>query len=259
VCTSADQVLKVLQGAVQANDPYHFVLIDYEMEGTNGFRLVEQIKSSTVPLDAKLFMITALGHIMTSEQLTEKGFHGFLVKPCYPNQLKVALQILWLAKREGKTLPLVTRHMVTEVLRANMKSNAIHPEMFAGKLVLAVDDAKMNLMLIKKVLEKHGCIVSLAENGKKAVEMVRTKRFASIFMDCQMPEMDGFSATHLIREEEKIRKYHTPIIAITADAMIGDREKCLKAGMDDYLNKPYKPEQVTEMLEKWIQKNTETT
>ncbi len=110
---------------------------------------------------------------------------------------------------------------------------------------------KVNLMLITKILRKHGCEVFVAENGKVAVEMLRENRYDIVFMDCQMPEMDGFEATGIIRKEEGSER-HTTIIALTADAMTGDREKCLNAGMDDYMNKPIKPEQITEMLGKWV-------
>ena len=132
------------------------------------------------------------------------------------------------------------------------RGEAIRPDMFPGKHVLVVEDMKVNLMLITKILEKHGCIVSSAINGREAVEKMRGGRFDIVFMDCQMPEMDGFEATRKIREEEIPHRRHTTIVALTADAMQGDREKCLQAGMDDYLNKPLKPEQVTDILRKWI-------
>lgn len=108
---------------------------------------------------------------------------------------------------------------------------------------------KVNVMLMTKLLQKHGCIVDTALNGREAVEAAREKNYDIIFMDCQMPEMDGFEATEQIRQCEGDR--HTPIIALTADAMTGDREKCMAAGMDDYLNKPFKPEQITSLLQKW--------
>ena len=99
-----------------------------------------------------------------------------------------------------------------------------------------VDDMKVNLMLIMKLLKKHGCEVMSAENGRQAVEMMKTEHYDIVFMDCQMPEMDGFEATSHIRQPEGETR-HTIIVALTADAMTGDREKCLNAGMDDYLNK----------------------
>jgi CheY-like chemotaxis protein len=110
-------------------------------------------------------------------------------------------------------------------------------------------------MLITRILEKHGCEVFQALNGREAVDMLRRNHYDIVFMDCQMPEMDGFEATRAIREEEINHNHHTIIVALTADAMTGDREKCLQAGMDDYLNKPLKPEQITNMLQRWVQKD----
>ena len=159
--------------------------------------------------------------------------------------------MLWDAKQRGKKIPLVTRHRVTSVLQGDARGEAIQQDMFPGKQVLVVEDMKVNQMLLTKILEKHGCKVSTAINGKEAVEAVGDHRFDIVFMDCQMPEMDGFEATKHIRQEED-GSAHTTIVALTADAMSGDREKCLNAGMDDYLNKPFKPEQITEMLKKWI-------
>jgi CheY-like chemotaxis protein len=115
-----------------------------------------------------------------------------------------------------------------------------------------VEDMKINQMLIAKILEKHGCVVVCAGDGREALQTTRRERFDIIFMDCQMPVMDGFESTEAIRNDESAFGYHTPIIALTADAMIGDREKCLQAGMDDYLNKPLRQDQITQVLMKWL-------
>ena len=253
ICASADQALVMMQEAVLAGDPYRFALLDYRLEGTNGLQLAEWIQSSKVPLDATLFMITALGQVITSSKLGDKGFSGFLVKPFYPDQLKAALKILWNAKQKGESVALVTRHTIMQMMNSGTRQVTVRPDMFAGSKVLVVEDMKVNLMLITKILEKHGCIVSSAVNGKEAVAMVKKNRYDIVFMDCQMPEMDGFEATGKIRQfESKKKNLHTKIVALTADAMTGDREKCLAAGMDDYLNKPIRPEKVTVMLEKWL-------
>ena len=254
VCGTADQAMKMLEEAAHTGDPYRFALIDYKIDGTNGLQLADWIKSSSVPLDATLFMITALGQVITSSKLQEKGFSGFFIKPFYPDQLKAALQILWDARQKGIALPLVTRHMVTRMMHAGKVDSAIREDMFLGSRVLVVEDMKVNMILITKILQKHGCEVFPAVNGKEGVEMLRKNRYDIVFMDCQMPEMDGFEATKKIREEEADHRRHTTIVALTADAMTGDREKCIKAGMDDYLNKPIKPEQITAMLEKWLHK-----
>lgn len=253
VCDSAKDALKMMENEAKINDPYQFALLDYRIDGTNGLQLADWIKSSSVSLDATLFMITALSQVVTSSALAEKGFAGFFVKPFFPDQLKAALQILWDAKQSNKILPLVTRHMVTSFLQANTGDYTVQPDMFIGKRILVTEDVKVNMLLITKILQKHGCEIFQAVNGREAVESISKNKYDLVFMDCQMPEMDGFEATKNIRKLEAEHRRHTVIVALTADAMVGDREKCLQAGMDDYLNKPLKQEQITAILCKWLQ------
>lgn len=122
---------------------------------------------------------------------------------------------------------------------------------FPQSNILVVDDIPINALLMKKLLEKHGCTVTAAQNGQEAVTSIRTGTYDVVFMDCQMPVMDGFEATSIIRNDNAAHRT-TPIIALTADAMVGDREKCLAAGMDDYLNKPLRIDLVAAMLDKWL-------
>jgi len=120
----------------------------------------------------------------------------------------------------------------------------------AQRRVLVVEDNAVNQQVIARILEKLGCRVDTVGNGKEALEAAGNAAYSVIFMDCQMPEMDGFSATREIRNTEDDGE-HTPIIAITASAMHGDREKCLAAGMDDYISKPVRMEDIFSVLEKW--------
>jgi CheY-like chemotaxis protein len=196
-------------------------------------------------------MITALGQLTSLEHLASVGISAFLVKPFYPEQLEIILKLLQDARQKGEKLDILTRHAVVRLLPSSGAVKATDRTSFPGKHVLVVEDMKVNLMLLVKVLEKMGCTVDGAINGVEAVSMLRESRYDAVFMDCQMPEMDGFEATRRIREEEKPENRHTVIIALTADAMTGDRDKCLKAGMDDYLNKPFKPEQIAFVLSKW--------
>jgi CheY-like chemotaxis protein len=117
--------------------------------------------------------------------------------------------------------------------------------------ILLVEDNPVNQKLTRHYLEKLGCQVELAENGKEAVSLCANRSYQAVLMDCQMPEMDGFTATALIRENEGGGR-RVPIIALTANAMEGDRERCLDCGMDDYLAKPLKATELTRALERWI-------
>lgn len=124
---------------------------------------------------------------------------------------------------------------------------------YTNTRVLAVDDIKINMMLLVKVLNKFGCTVDIANNGLEALAAAKKSEYDIIFMDCQMPEMDGYEATRQIREYEMgIKRRHTPIIAITADAMKGNDERCYAAGMDGYLNKPFKEPHIANMLGRFI-------
>jgi CheY-like chemotaxis protein len=117
--------------------------------------------------------------------------------------------------------------------------------------ILVVDDNHINQMLVVTLLKKRGYRAELAADGQQAVTAHARQQYALIFMDCQMPVMDGFDATRAIREAERPSGRHTPIIAITANAMPGDRERCLACGMDDYLSKPFYPEAFIATLQRW--------
>ena len=115
-----------------------------------------------------------------------------------------------------------------------------------------MDDNLVNQKLSAKFLQKLGCEVSIVDNGKKAVEEVKGKTFDIVFMDCQMPIMDGYEATRTIRSLEDTGRSHVPIVAMTANAMAGDRERCLAAGMNDYITKPFKLADFKGMLSQWL-------
>ncbi|MBU2643096.1 response regulator [bacterium] len=117
--------------------------------------------------------------------------------------------------------------------------------------ILVVDDYIDNQELARTLLEKMECEVDVAEDGLEAVEMVRDADYDAVFMDIQLPELDGYGATRQIREAEGSKK-HTPIIALTANALEGDKEKCLKAGMDDYLAKPFRGEDIERVLSRFL-------
>ncbi len=258
-CASIEEAINMAKKAVTDGDPYQFALVDYYLDGNkNGKDLAKAFKEDPNIKDIMLIMITALSQVVTSENISDFGFAGFFIKPLYPIHFKATLQILWDTKQRGEKIPLLTRHQVTNMLQGKVRNETIQPDMFLGTRVLVVEDMKVNLMLITKILEKHGCKVFSAGNGKEGVRAMHENRYDIVFMDCQMPEMDGFEATKHIREEEGNER-HTTIVALTADAMTGDREKCLKAGMDDYLNKPIKQEQITKVLKKWLMKDTRTS
>ena len=252
ICSSADEAITLMEHAEETNDPYSFAIIDYRIGEDNAMKLAHLIRHNE-NLDPTLVMITSVEQVLTSKSLQENGFSALFNKPIYPDQLKCALQLLQDARVHGKSLPLVTRHFVHQLMHSQNKPSPQNVStIFQGVHVLVAEDIPMNMLLITRILEKHGCVVTGVGNGKEALQAVMEKNYPLIFMDCQMPEMDGFMASTAIREYEQGGVHRTAIIALTADAMTGDREKCIDAGMDDYLNKPFRKEQIAEMLTKWI-------
>jgi signal transduction histidine kinase/CheY-like chemotaxis protein len=253
IFTSAVDAYDVALKAHESGKPYDIALVDYRMDGMDGLELADKIKANPTLAKKLMIMVTSATQVASADELKSRGLTGFLTKPFYPEQLKALLQIIVDAQAQGKDIGLVTRHMVTRLLQAESQKQANMSKQYPHKRSLVIEDMKVNLMLVTKLLEKHGLRVDAAANGKEGVEMLQQFDYDIVFMDCQMPEMDGFEATAAIRKEEAERqKKHTTIVALTADAMIGDREKCLKVGMDDYLNKPLKFQEVANMLEKWL-------
>jgi len=250
-CTLPEKVIPMMVDAVRAGKPYRFVMVNYYVGNNNSLQIGEWIRSSTIPLDAIVCMTCVTPQLVTSINLQEMGYSGYFVKPYYPDLLKLGLQVLWDAKQKNTKLRLLTRHVLKSMMRSETRVSTIQSDMFIGTRVLVADDMKVNLLLIRKILEKHGCEVFAAMNGREAVETLFKQHCDLVFMDCHMPEMDGFEATNCIRRMKDNPFHDVVIVALTADAMVGDREKCLRAGMNDYLNKPFKPQQVTEMLRKW--------
>lgn len=193
--------------------------------------------------------------IPVNEVLLEAGFTGILQKPHNPQILFSLVTTLTDARhKHQKPKRLLSRYHLSFDESKHVKIDAPNTiPSFAGKRALVAEDIPMNAMLINKILSKHEVEVTIAINGREALQMRQKGGFDILFMDCQMPVMDGFDATRAIRAwERETETARIPIAALTADAMTGDREKCLDAGMDDYLNKPIRSIQITEMLEKWL-------
>jgi two-component system, sensor histidine kinase and response regulator len=147
----------------------------------------------------------------------------------------------------------LTRHVLAEAGHRQPSQPAAVTRVTPPR-VLVVEDNAVNQKLAKRLLEKLGCRVDVAGNGKEAVEMIETFPFDIVFMDCQMPEMDGFEATRAIRQRES-GKTHQVIVAVTANAMQGDREKCISAGMDDYISKPIARSELDQMMARYLPAN----
>lgn len=215
-----------------------------QMPGMDGLEVAERITGDPALSKVKMVMLTSVGFPGDGQLVSQKGLSAYLTKPVRRADLHDTLLTIHGGGDVAGPRELVTKHSIAE----NKKHMGLH--------VLAVEDNLTNQKLMAIMLHKFGCRVTLASDGREAVEAARKNEFDLIFMDCQMPVMDGYQATSAIRrlEEKRGENEHTPIVALTANALAGDREKCLSAGMDDYLSKPFKQGKILEVLEKWSEK-----
>ena len=251
VMESAEDAYKVLQD--DKAQKFDVCLVDYSLGGMNGLKFVQKLRRYKKYDDVALIMVSGRLESIPYEKLKGLGLDGYLRKPFRTDQILGAIEITYNnRKNKVQDAPLVTRHNATKMMSSKDQKSKDYPQ-YPNMTVLAADDMKMNMMLIKKVLGKFGLNVDTASNGAEAYEKAKEKRYDAIFMDCQMPEMDGFESTARIRTYEKQNSLdETPIIALTADAMVGDREKCLGVGMNDYINKPFKESDIGDALKRWI-------
>jgi PAS domain S-box-containing protein len=236
---SGAKALEVLRQAVRAGNPYDIVLLDMQMPGMDGEQTAQAIRSDPSLKQAKIIILTSMGKRGDAARLEALGCSAYLLKPVKQQMLREAL-ITVLSQDEQGESHLVTRHQLTEQKRHNLR-------------ILLAEDNAINQKLAVTLLQKAGYSVDAVENGLHAVEKAKSDVYNAILMDVQMSEMDGFEATGLIREWERETGQHTPIIAMTAHALRGDRERCIEAGMDDYLSKPLEPKVFFSMLERWTQ------
>lgn len=215
--------LQALEVAKSTGRPFPLILLDGQMPEMDGFTLAERIKKDPGLVGATVMMLTSAGHLGDAARCRELGISAYLVKPIRQGELLQAIcNVLNLPAQANAAL--VTRHTLRE---ARNRSR-----------VLLVEDNPVNRTLAVRLLEKRGCVVAVAVNGREAVTAVAKESFDIVLMDVQMPEMDGFEATAAIRQREKETGNQIPIIAMTAHALKGDEQRCLEAGMDGYISKP---------------------
>ncbi len=243
---NAAEALARLRTAVAAGEPFEVAILDYMMPAMDGHELGVTIKGEPAIRDTALLLMTSSGRRGDGRKFTEAGFAGYLVKPVLPRTLRSALQATLQARRASRDdAPLVTRHSVREAEVAAVRRQKTRQR---GCRVLLAEDNIMNQKVAVRMLERMGHRVDVACNGREAVEMDEAFPYDIIFMDCQMPEIDGYEATGLIRRREAGTERHIPIVAMTANAMHGERDRCLAAGMDDYLSKPVSRRLLAEVM-----------
>lgn len=240
--------LTKLHQAAAEGKPFDMVILDMHMPIMDGLEVARLIKKDPAINRTRLIMLTSVGIRGDAKLAREAGIKVYLTKPVRVIDLYNSLVTL-MKGDQSESDGLITRHSLE-------KKTA----MFNAKILLAEDNI-VNQQVATGVFRKLGCRVDLAVNGNEAVSASKNNSYDLIFMDCQMPLMDGYEATEAIRrrEEQAQNGKRIPIVALTANALSGDRENCLAAGMDDYISKPFGQERITKILQQWLPDNLQST
>ena len=233
-----DEAIVQLLAARAAGEHYGLIITDLLMPTMSGFDFVERVRERPELSTAKIMLLTSAGRRGDAARCEELGIAAYLTKPVRRSELLEVISRL-LDKREHRP----ARHLIT---RYSIGKACNAP---ASLRVLVAEDNAVNQKLVTRLLEKRGHSVRVVANGREALESLERGTFDLVLMDVQMPEMDGFEATGELRKREQPSGLHTPIIALTAHAMKGDRERCLEAGMDGYLSKPINSQELDDLLE----------
>jgi len=239
VAASAEEGIAELEKEAM-NRPYKLVVMDWKMPGMDGIKASEVIKRHRgLPEKPKIIIATAYGREEVMQKSEKVGVDGFLLKPVSQSLLFDAIMVAF-----GKEAP------EGEVVARGRGRPEEGMEKIHGARVLLAEDNEINQQVAQEILEQAGLVVSIANNGKEAVQRVKSELYDAVLMDIQMPVMGGFEATQEIRKDGRFKDL--PIIAMTAHAMAGDREKSLEAGMNDHVTKPINPDELFSTLVRWI-------
>jgi signal transduction histidine kinase/DNA-binding response OmpR family regulator/HPt (histidine-containing phosphotransfer) domain-containing protein len=241
--------LQALYRSISEEDPFRLAVVDMQMPGMDGEAVGRAVQADGALRPTRLVMLTSLGMHGDAKRLQEIGFAGYLTKPVRHEELKGVLSRVLAGGKDGAPGYMATRHTAREMLPDFTRH--------AARILLAEDNIT-NQQVALGILKKLGISADAVANGREAIEALKTLPYDLVLMDVQMPEMDGLEATRQIRAREqqatrsKKPEISLPIIAMTAHAMTGDREKCLNAGMNGYVSKPVDPLALANELEKWI-------
>jgi len=235
--------LEILHAAHAKEDPFNIVILDLKMPDMCGESVAKAIKKDPLLRNIKLVMLTGDGDQNDKIKYQRLGFDAFLTKPIRSTDLYDCLSQIQNRLNTNKID--AETHLITH-------STLMEKRRFHYKLLL-VEDNVTNTIVAKAILNKFGYRVDTAENGIEAIDALKKNNYNLVFMDIQMPKMDGLTATKIIRNSDpKVLNHQVIIVAMTANAMKGDKEKCLEAGMNDYLSKPIKSITILNLLNKWL-------
>jgi len=244
------EALAQLSSAKKAGNPFGLVLTDMHMPKMDGFTLIEQIRQRPELSTAIIMMLTSAGHRGDGARCQELGVAAYLLKPIRQSDLREAIARVLGAREQKGAIPLVTRYSLQD---ARDPATSLR--------VLVAEDNSVNQLLATRLLEKRGHRVMMTANGLEALAALEKESYDLVLMDVQMPVMDGLEATAALRakEIEKGDGIHQPVIALTAHAMKGDQDRCLAAGMDGYLAKPIRPQELDAVLKIYLTRRISAT
>jgi signal transduction histidine kinase/DNA-binding response OmpR family regulator/HPt (histidine-containing phosphotransfer) domain-containing protein len=233
------EALRALRAAAQAGEPFDAAVLDMQMPGMDGLELARRIKGDPKISAVRLILLTSTGQRGDGDEAQRLGIEGYLTKPVRQRELRDALATVMGRVEDRKDVPLVTRNTLRE---AKVRDRAP---------VLVAEDNPVNQKVAVRMLESLGYQPDVAANGVEALAALARREYAAVLMDVQMPGMDGYEATTAVRDREGAAR-RTPVIAMTANAIEGEREKALASGMDDYISKPVRVEELDAVLARWV-------
>lgn len=246
--SNAQEALEQMCHAVKTGTPFHLAIIGFMMLGMDGEALGREIKSDPALKKTLLIMLSSQGQRGDAARVKDIGFAAYLTKPIKSSQLFNCLQLVFGSasgqKENGHEQSLITRHTLAEAKKP-----------FAR--ILLVEDEIINRTFALSLLKKLGYRVDAVPSGMEAIKKLESLPYDIVLMDVQMPGMDGYEVTRVIRDvESNVLNHDIPVIAVTAHAMKGDRERCIEKGMDDYISKPIEPEKLIEVIERQLLKSS---
>ncbi len=244
---SGELALEELSAAQKGDDPYGLILMDMHMPKMDGFDLTEEIRRRSNLKTATIMMLTSGGQRGDALRCEELGVAAYILKPVRQSELRESIARVLGATQTKGPIPLITRYSLRD-----------ERDPWDKPRVLVAEDNPVNQLLASRLLEKRGYFVRVVGNGKLALEAIAKDPYDLVLMDVQMPEMDGIEATRALREREASSGTHIPVIGVTAHALKGDRERCLEAGMDGYLSKPIRAQELDEVLAQYSPPRTKT-
>ena len=253
LAADSEDVLDLVHKTAQVNQPLAAILVDQTLDEHDGTDIIKQIRNVTKPIDTACILACSFGKRPDEEMQKSLSINDVIIHPITPVCLSASLHRCFKIQDQLKTA-----HQTGLNKEQEADTNTKDSKQKSDDLkILLVEDSKVNQMVCLRILARMDMTADLACNGQEALDQIHANDYDLVLMDCQMPVMDGFEATKQIRDLPD-DKAQLPVIAITANALAGDREKCLKAGMTDYLSKPIKIEKLRDLVEKWAGQKHDT-